>query len=165
MFSFANCVRLQGMSEQQHEAAEHLVGVWSLVRSEFRTAQQQVMYPLGEDAVGQAIFTRSGHMSGQLMRRERANFASGNQLTGTPEEVQGAFHGYVAYFGRYEVDAGQGTVSTHVEGSLFPNWTGGVQLRYYQVTAEQLVLTTPPIPLGNDEITGVLTWQRVTPVA
>jgi hypothetical protein len=55
------------------------------------------MYPLGEDALGQAIFTESGYMSGQLMRQSRTDFASDNQALGTPEEIQEAFRGYVAY--------------------------------------------------------------------
>jgi hypothetical protein len=85
------------MNEEHARTLQKLIGVWSLTKSEFRTARGDVMYPLGEDALGQAIFTESGYMSGQLMRQSRTDFASDNQALGTPEEIQEAFRGYVAY--------------------------------------------------------------------
>ena len=149
------------MSEQQATILQQLAGVWRLVTSEFRTSDGTVMYPLGEDARGQAIFTESGYMSGQLMRGDRPRFQADNQALGTPEEMQEAFLSYMAYCGRCEVDEENRTLTTHVDGSLFPNWTGGDQVRYYELAGDQLVLRTPPIPLGDDEITGILTWQRL----
>lgn len=140
---------------------QRLTGVWLLVRSEFRTAGGNVMYPLGENALGQAIFTESGYMSGQLMRPNRPNFAAGSQALGTQEEIQQALQGYVAYYGRCEVDVEQKTITTHVEGSMYPNWVGGEQVRFYELTDDQLVLKTPPITFGDETVTGVLTWQRL----
>jgi hypothetical protein len=149
------------MNEEYNRTLTKLTGVWSLMKSEFRTARGSVLYPLGEDAVGQAIFTESGYMSGQLMRQNRSDFASDNQALGTPEEIQEAFLGYVAYYGRCEVDVGKQTLTTRVEGSMYPNWVGGEQVRFYEFVDEQLVLRTQPIAIGDDEITGVLTWRRV----
>lgn len=148
------------MSDEYARTLSSLTGVWSLVKSEFRTSSGDALYPLGEDAVGQAIFTGDGFMSGQLMRGNRTGFAGDSQLLGTPAEMQEAFQGYIAYFGRCELDVEKHTITTRVEGSLFPNWVGGDQLRYYELQADQLVLTTPPIAFGDDEITGVLTWSR-----
>ena len=87
------------MSDDHNEILRQLTGVWRLVSSEFRTSSGGVMYPLGEDALGQAIFTESGYLSGQLMRRDRPAFASGDQASGTAEEVQAALQGYVALLG------------------------------------------------------------------
>lgn len=148
------------MENEYTRTINQLAGVWRLVSSQFRTAAGQVLYPLGEDAQGQAIFTRSGHMSGQLMRRNRPAFASGDPASGTAEEITAALQGYIAYYGACEVDVSSGTITTAVEGSLFPNWVGGRQLRYYELSDTQLVLKTPPIPYGDDHITGVLTWER-----
>jgi hypothetical protein len=149
------------MSDEQELTLQKLIGIWSLVKSEFRTASGNVMYPLGEDALGQAIFTEEGYMSGQLMRQNRSDFVSGNQAHGTSEEIQEAFRGYVAYYGRCKVDVEKQTITTRVEGSMFPNWVGGDQVRFFELTDEQLVLRTPPITLGGDEIAGVLTWRRL----
>ena len=148
------------MNPEHAETVRQLVGVWRLVSSEFRTSAGEVIYPLGEDALGQAIFTESGYMSGQLMRRDRPSFAGGSQASGTAEEIQAALQGYVAYFGHCEVDVENRTVTTRVEGSMYPNWVGTQQLRYYELAGDRLVLKTPAMPIGDKEFTGVLTWER-----
>ena len=149
------------MDKEYAQTIRQLTGAWGLVASEFIDASGNVMYPLGEDAVGLAIFTESGYMSGQLMRPNRPRFTADSQALGTPEEVQQALEGYVAYYGSSEIDVEQGTITTQVEGSMYPNWVGGVQVRFYELTDNQLVLRTPPIKLGEAEITGVLTWRRL----
>lgn len=148
------------MENETAHIMKRLVGVWRLLSSEFRTSSGDVIYPLGEDALGQAIFTESGYMSGQLMRQNRPLFASGDQASGTDEELKAAMQGYIAYYGHCDVDVDNSTITTVVEGSLFPNWVGGTQLRYYELTDHQLILKTPPISYGDLEITGVLTWER-----
>ena len=149
------------MNDEREEIIRALAGVWQLISSEFRTAGGEVYYPLGEDASGLAIFTESGYMSGQLMRRARPDFAADNPAQGSDDEVRAALQGYVAYYGRCEVEPRNRTLTTRVEGSLFPNWVGGEQLRYYQLEGDSLVLTTPPLLVGEQELTGVLTWRRV----
>ena len=148
------------MSDLHAETIRQLTGVWRLVSSEFRTAGGTVIYPLGEDALGQAIFTESGYMSGQLMRRNRPHFASGDQSSGTAQEIQAALQGYVAYYGPCEVDVENRTLTTHVEGSMYPNWVGADQVRFYELSGDQLILKTPPIAFGDEEFTGVLAWER-----
>ena len=148
------------MENDHVQTSNRLVGVWRLVSSEFRTSSGGVVYPLGEDARGQAIFTETGYMSGQLMRQDRPEFASGSQASGTPEEIAAAFQGYIAYYGSCEIDVEKQTLTTHVEGSLYPNWVGGLQMRFYQIHDQQLTLKTPPITVGEEEVTGVLVWER-----
>jgi hypothetical protein len=148
------------MEDDYARTIKRLAGVWRLLSSEFRSSDGDVIYPLGEDAVGQAIFTESGYMSGQLMRQNRPLFASGDPASGTDGEIKAALQGYIAYYGPCEVDVENKTVTTLVEGSLFPNWVGGTQLRYYELSDTQLILKTPPISYGDLEITGVLTWER-----
>ena len=99
-------------------------------------------------------------MSGQLMRRDRPRFAAGNQASGTPDEIKAALEGYVSYYGPFDIDPAKQQLITHVEGSLFPNWIGEVQVRCSELSANRLTLKTPPIPLGDDEITGYLIWER-----
>lgn len=148
------------MQNENDKTMASMAGTWRLVSSEFRTSTGKVLYPLGEGAQGLAIFTSGGYMSGQLMRRDRPLFAAGDQASGTPEEIQAALQGYVAYYGRCEIDVAQQKLTTHVEGSLFPNWVGGTQERYYELHGDELVLKTTPIALGDEEFTGVLRWKR-----
>ena len=148
------------MDDEHDDFLRRVSGAWRLVSSEFRTSDGDVMYPLGEDAQGLAVFTESGYVSAQLMRQGRPPFASGNQASGSNEEAQAALQGYVAYYGPCEVDREKRTLTTRVEGSLLPNWIGGEQLRFYELQGERLRLETPPMTFADGEFTGVLVWER-----
>ena len=140
---------------------QRFIGTWKLVTSEFRTSDGKVTYPLGEKAVGILVYDSGGRMAAQLMRPDRPKFASGDMRGGTPEEIKTAAEGYVAYFGTYEVDDKKGTVVHHVDASLFPNWLGQDQTRFFEFSDDLLTLKTPPILSGGQEITGVLVWKRL----
>ena len=141
--------------------AQRFIGGWKLVTSEFRTSEGKVAYPLGEKAVGILMCDSGGRYAAQLMRRDRPKFASGDMRGGTPEEIKTAADGYVAYFGTYEIDEKKGTIVVHVEASLFPNWVGQDQMRFYEFSDDLLTLKTPPMLSGGQEITGVLVWKRL----
>ncbi len=148
------------MNKEYTDTVQELAGAWRLVSSEFRTSGGGVIYPLGEDALGQVLFTESGYMSGQLMRRDRIGFASGDQSSGSPEEIKAALEGYVSYYGPFELDLEQQKLITHVEGSMFPNWVGIDQERFFELSGDQLILKTTPFAFGDEEFVGVLVWER-----
>jgi hypothetical protein len=139
---------------------QRFIGTWELVTSEFRNPDGKVTYPLGKKAVGILMYDSGGRFAAQLMQPDRPKFASGDMRGGTPEEAKAAVDGYVAYFGTYKVDEKRGTVVHHVEASLFPNWLGQDQVRFYGFSADLLTLRTPPMLSGGQEITGVLVWKR-----
>ncbi len=149
------------MSEEHAALMQQLTGTWRLVSSEFRTSAGAAIYPLGEDAEGLCLISAEGYLAGQLMRRDRPPFAGGDQASGTPEEVRAALEGYVAYYGPFELDPERRRLVTRVEGSLFPNWLGSEQERFYQFDGNRMTLTTPPMVLGDEEFRGVLVWERV----
>jgi hypothetical protein len=80
---------------------------------------------------------------------------------GTDAEIRACYEGYGAYFGRYEVDMENGIVYHHVEGSLFPNWEGGTQKRFFKVTGNRLELVTAPALFSGAQTVGVLEWERI----
>ncbi len=135
---------------------EQFVETWKLVSSEFRFSDGQTVYPLGNDAIGMPKYDASGHMSAQLTRRDRPAFASDDLLTGTASEIKSAFEGFVAYFGTYEVNEGKAAVAHRVEGSLLPNWVGGDQIRFFELSDNRLTLSTPPMLMGGRQVTGLL---------
>src|SRR5688572_13306457 len=140
---------------------ESLVGAWRLVTFEFRKTDGNVMYPYGEKAQGSLIYTESGRYSAQLMRSDRPRFAVGDQLKGTPEEIQANYKGSISYFGIYHVDVESGFIIHHVESSIFPNMEGTDQKRFFELSEDRLQLTTPPINLDGERAVGVLLWERV----
>jgi hypothetical protein len=136
-----------------------LVGAWRLVEFELRDTGGNVIRPFGEDGIGLCMIDRSGYLSGQLMRCDRPQFASDPP---TAEEIRVAYSGYLAYFGKLEINEDKSTLVTHVEGCLNPDWVGTDQLRYFEFSGDYLVLRTPPMQVGGVEFTGTFTWEKVS---
>lgn len=141
---------------------EAFIGTWKLNSSEMRSSSGEVFYPLGEDCQGLLIFDCGGNLSAHLMRPNRPDFVSGDIMRGTTEEVKAAYEGFVAFWGEYRVDEEKQMMIYTVEGSLFPNWIGHTNERYYDFDGEQLTLRTPPFLITGKETVGVLVWDKVT---
>lgn len=136
-------------------------GTWRLLSFEVRSAEGEVRYPLGKDAVGYLMYGRDGYMSGTLMQANRAKFKSADILVASSGEKVSAFDTYSSYCGTYEVKGS--TVIHHVECSQLPNWSGSDQERFFEFSngQERLTLRTPPMLAGGMERTLVAIWQRV----
>ena len=149
------------MSDNQSSTVKDaFVGTWKLITSGFQRSDGVTVDLFGPDASGIIIYDAHGHMAGQIMRANRPNFASGDQQKGTPEEIKAAIDGYIAYFGDYVVDESEQSVTHQTKGSLLPNLVGKDQKRFYAFSGNRLTLTTPPIRIGGNTVTGVLVWER-----
>ncbi len=149
------------MEQSLSQALVPLIGAWKLISFEIQQADGEVIYPLGENAQGSIIYTETGRVSAQVMRLGRPLFASGDQMQGTTEEVEANYKGFISYYGSYEFDSENGFAVHHVEGSLFPNWEGQTQKRFYELSGNRLKLTTPPTLYGGGEFVGVLLWEQI----
>jgi hypothetical protein len=138
-----------------------LVGAWRLLSFHLTSSKGNVVHPFGESPRGSLVYTDTGFMSAQVMRKDRPVLTSGDQLKGTADEMAANFMGCISYFGQYEVDAAKGFVLHHIDSSLFPNWEGGVQKRFFKLSGDRLELSTPPIRWGGSQNVGVLLWQRI----
>src|SRR5215471_16053162 len=137
-----------------------LVGVWRLLSFEARASSGEVSYPLGRDAVGLLLYGPEGHMAVSVTRGDRAHFKSANIWeAASPVEKLAAFDSYSSYCGRYEVM--QDKIIHHIELSLFPNWSGQSQERYFEFAGDRLTLRTPPTMVGGVEQIAVAIWQRM----
>lgn len=119
---------------------QRLPGVWQLVSWEACDATGKVVYPPGEDALGQISYDVSGRMSAQLMRQHQARFAHEDWQQASEQEKAAAWSAYFGYFGTYTIDENAGAVTHHIEGSWFPNLIGTQQVRSYRFEGDQLVL-------------------------
>jgi hypothetical protein len=142
---------------------EQFAGVWNLVSFEVRLSDGEIMSPFRRDADGTIIYGADGYFSVQLMQRDRPKFASGDVQSGTADEMSSAYKGYIAYYGTYVVDEAEGIMTHRVRGSLFPNWVGEDQTRYFKFSGSQLTLSTPPTQFGGQQLTASLTWERAIP--
>ena len=134
------------------------VGAWRLVSYEARTAEGEVSYPLGRDAIGYIMYTPDGYMSVAMMSANRANYASGDLRGGSVEENLAAAETYISYCGRYELNRDE--VVHHVEVAFFPNRVGTSQVRNFKISGDTLSLSTPPMLIEEKQQTGHLVWQR-----
>ena len=150
------------MDQNSPQTAASIVGAWKLISFEIRKSDGEVTYPFGENAQGSIIYTESGRFSAQVMRPGRPQFASGDQMKGSPEEITVNYEGCISYYGPYELNEDGGFVIHHVDGSLFPNWEGQDQKRYFKLSGNRLTLRTPPTLWGGgQEIVAVLLWERI----
>jgi hypothetical protein len=62
-----------------------------------------------------------------ILRADLPKFASPNRMQGTPDENKAVAQGTLAFYGAYSVTGK--IVTLTVEGSSYPNWTGGDQQR------------------------------------
>lgn len=147
-------------SKRSSSGKEMLLGTWKLVSSVGVYSDGRVTHNYGENPEGLLVYDRQGNFSGQIQGQVRPLFESGNLLRGEPEEIKAAFEGYVAYYGKYEVDEDAACLTHYVEGSLFPNWVGDTQTRFYSFEGTKLILKTAPFVGKKHSITHTLVWER-----
>ena len=137
-----------------------LIGAWRLKAFRIESSNGEVSYPFGESAQGVLLYSRCGLVSAQLMRTDRPLFESDDQQIGTPAEFEENFKACVSYYGTFEIHEEEGFVIHHVERSMFPNWEGTPQKRFFELKENTLHISTPPVNWGNDQKVATLIWER-----
>ena len=96
----------------------------------------------------------------QMMRQGRA------QAIGAPSNPQDATNprivlGYNSYFGTFQLNESAGTVTHHIEGSLFPEDLGKDFVRSFSIDGDTFTLSfTSKSPNGSD-LTRTLRFRRL----
>ena len=138
------------------------VGTWALVRVERHDADGERLPPPEPPAfgagtpVGFLMYDAHGHM-GVVIEQEGRQRAVGARRT--PDEALAAVTSYTSYFGPYTVNAAEGYVTHHVEGSLSPGGAGQDNRRYYELSGDELALKPP---VGSTGVQLRIVWERVT---
>jgi hypothetical protein len=142
-------------------AENPFIGAWRLVSMESQTSDGRVRLPYGSNARGYITYTAEGYMCVAIMDATRPRFAAANDFVdGTPEEQIAAGKRYISYAGSYTI-RDEHVIVHHVEVSLFPNWIGADQERFYEFNGNRLTLRTPPVLIQGKQRTSHLTWERV----
>jgi hypothetical protein len=81
------------------DVGRSVVGAWSLLECAEIMQDGSKRLPLGERALGQVIYTADGRMSAQLVRADRAPFASDDFRDAPVGVAAEAFQQYFGYFG------------------------------------------------------------------
>ena len=137
---------------------EDFNGTWKLVSFELRR-REEIQYPFGEDPEGFIMYTPDGRMAAFVAPRNRMHFKSGDVMGGSVEEKVAAVDTFVSYCGWFEVLSDR--VVHHVEMSLFPNWVGATQERFFKFEGSQLTLSTAPLFVYGEMQTAHLIWEKI----
>jgi hypothetical protein len=148
-----------GAAAQQKTMKEQLVGTWTFVSALDVHPDGKKVDRWGSGAKGIFIFDAHGRFAQFITRADLPKFAVGTADKATPEEAKAVLAGFVANFGTYTVNEADKTITTHVEGSVFPNLIGRDQKREIAtLTADELKYTNPTTSTG---MVAEATWRRV----
>src|SRR5579875_1918723 len=106
-----------------------IIGTWRLTSWRRLVDGKAPFYPLGNDASGTLIYADDGRMAVQMMAACRPNLPIDDPIGGPVDARAAAYSTCLAYFGTYVCDAD--AVTHRIEASLYPNWSGEVQVRPY----------------------------------
>lgn len=143
------------------DSRAQFVGTWALLRVERYDAGGERLPPPEPPAFGAStpagflMYDAHGHMGVVIVQEGRQRSAAARL---TPDEALAAVTSYTSYFGPYTVNAGEGYVTHHVEGSLSPGGAGRDNRRYYEFSGNQLALKPP---VGSTGVQLRILWERV----
>ena len=142
--------------------AARLVGAWVLEAYEAEDADGIVRQPFGPAPVGLLVYGADGRMAVQVMDPRRPRWERRVAEAERRAQMTAGADGYIAYAGRYEVEADGGapTIVHHVEISLVPNWVGRAQRREAVLDGDRLRLTAEPPEVAGRTTIPRLMWRR-----
>ncbi len=135
---------------QQKSLRDQMVGTWNFVVAEVVAPAGKKSFPIGETPKGVLIFTADGHFAQIHVAGDVPKIASGNRLTGTPEEYAAIMRRSISVFGDYSVDEAKKTVTYKIVSATYPNWQGEAQERSIdKLTADEFVNTNHNVAGGR----------------
>jgi Lipocalin-like domain len=127
---------------------ERFVGTWTLVSLTSGDGAKQTL-PYGPNPKGTMMVDANGRFSITVVRSDLPKFTSSNRMSGTPEENRAVVQGSIAYFGTYSIDEASHVLTVNIEGSTFPNFTGGTQTRILSFNGDEVTYFNPTPSMGG----------------
>jgi hypothetical protein len=138
-------------------ANDKLAGTWKLVSASSTTsAGERCESPYGAQPTGFLTYTADGRVTALISHDGRKPLAYGG---GSLEEQAEAFKTFLAYAGRYTLNADK--VTHHVEVSSIQNYVDKDLVRSVKFKGDQITLVTPPTRVNGKMQTIELIWQRL----
>jgi hypothetical protein len=141
--------------------ATAILGIWKLKSREDVDATGHVHIDpfLGRDPLGILCFGPT-HFAAQFMKRDRSEQENVLQLVSAKNNTA-RLNGYDAYFGTYSVDEIEGTLATHLEGSISPANVGDTYVRHVRVVDNELIIQLLTTAADGTAITRTNTFSRI----
>ena len=154
---FIGCAEVHG----KESARQRIAGVWRLESRTVRKANGEVVLDpvLGKSPSGRLFYDAGGNMSLQMMRQDRSEPIS---VRSNPDEAKNPriVLGYDSYFGTFDVNEAEGTITHHVEGSLFPEDLGKDFKRFFTIDGDAFTLRFTSKSAEGSEVTRTLRFRR-----
>ena len=142
------------------ETAKELIGSWRLLSYEDRDASGTIVYPYGKSPAGLLVYDSTGHMAVQIMKNPPPDVSSDDWDKFTVAEKVALYEGYVAYFGRFEVDDTRHVVIHLPEADLSRLYIGRREERHFELASNRLILSETWTQSGK-RWSGIRTFQRL----
>lgn len=140
--------------------ATAIIGSWKLISYEDRPADGDAVYPYGQAPAGLLIYDASGHMAVQIMKTPPPDVATDDWDRFTTREKVALFDGYVAYFGRFEIDSTRKVVTHLPIADLSRLYIGKREERHYRLTGNSLTLSETWVQ-SDKRWSGVRVFERL----
>ena len=146
---------------QQKSLRDQIVGTWNFGVAEVIAPDGKKSFPFGETPKGVLIFTADGHFAQIHVASDVPKIASGNRLTGTPEEYAAIMRRSISVFGDYSVNEEKKTVTYKIVSASYPNWQGETQERSIdKLTAGEFVNTNHNVAGGRGSASNYYTRTK-----
>jgi hypothetical protein len=127
---------------------ERFIGSWTLVSLTSGEGANQTL-PYGPNPKGTMMVDANGRFSIAVVRSDLPKFTSNNRMSGAPEENKAVVQGSIAYWGTYSIDEATHVLTVNIEGSTFPNFTGGTQTRILSFDGDEVTYFNPTPSMGG----------------
>jgi Lipocalin-like domain len=141
---------------------DDLLGAWRLESAVEVFNDGERRDEFGPNPEGYLCYSPSGIVSATLGDSARPVLSAGDPQGGTDEDYEKMARRFIAYAGPFTVDLENGTVTHHVDISLFPNWQGHDQVRRVTIESERLsIIASDRTSADGRTFHSEVVWRRV----
>lgn len=112
---------------------DKFLGSWKL-KSVIVTHNGHKIYPFGRHLTGFLVYLPNDHMAVQIMMPKHYPISGKEKQEFKLQELAQTLKttGYLAYYGKYEIEMNHQRIIHHVEGSIAQPIIGGKEVRHYR---------------------------------
>lgn len=139
---------------------QSLIGTWKLISDKQVKPDGTSTDLYGPAPLGQLIYDSHGYMSVHLLTPDLKKCGTQDRRKCPDNAARSAFDNYLGYWGHFKVSADGKSLMHIIEGASVPDWIGTSQERFFELSGDQLILTTPMQQIAGVESKTVLVWRR-----
>jgi Lipocalin-like domain len=141
---------------------DDLLGAWRLDSAVEVFDDGERRDEFGPSPDGYLCYTPAGVVSATLGDSGRPQVPARDPQSATDDDYEKMARRFIAYAGPFSVDVANGTVTHHVDVSLFPNWQGHDQIRRVTIDGRQLsIIASDRTSADGRTFHSELIWLRI----